>query len=377
MNSHLEVKKLSLTLRSPVHVGSRFRQHTPMDAVALGNRIYKVSEMKLAVALQKEHLLDDFVVRAGRDGAGFDLRAYLEQKRLLTATFLAGVTEFQTLAPQGVAPALLATFRPCIRGGLGQAYLPGTSLKGAIRTALLNGVIGGMDEAGRGRIADGVSDQIVRRAKREWFGQPVVGRLLQGSLPLGRRKPEGVTPQHRELLRCLKVSDALYAGETAVLPVKILSLREGDGQFYLKDQMLLESIPAGARLTCTLTLDRGLLAEFGKQGPPPFTDLAGLLAQVQAFANGVLDEEFAFYDGLTGAGPLLDFYNRTDANLRLGLGSGLPATTIHLNLPKELRMRVRDEVFRMRRRSEFFPKSRKVVVERNEPVAALGWVRWE
>jgi CRISPR/Cas system CSM-associated protein Csm5 (group 7 of RAMP superfamily) len=139
--------------------------------------------------------------------------------------------------------------------------------------------------------------------------------------------------------------------------------------------MLLECIPAGARLTCTLTLDRGLLREF--RSPAPFETLDEILADVAAFSGRVLDEEFRFFDGLRGAEALDQFYDETDANLRLGLGSGLPATTVHLNLPADLNLRVRDQVFRMRRESQFFPKSRKVVVEGERPVLPLGWVKVE
>lgn len=194
------------------------------------------------------------------------------------------------------------------------------------------------------RVAQGVEGKIDRRARREW-------------------------------LRVLKVSDARYDGETVIEPVRVLSLRRGDDSFYLKEQVLLECIPAGATLTCSLTLDRGLLAEF--RGRPPFADLDDLVAQVTAFSGRVLDDEFHFFDGLRGAEVLDEFYDTTDADLRLGYGSGLPATTIHLSLPEPVRFRVRDEVFRMHRESRFFPKSRKVTVTGERPVAPLGWIRAE
>lgn len=377
MNNALATRQLKLLLRSPVHVGSRVRQLTPLEAVALGRRVYKVHEERLAIALRAQHLLDSFVQRVRSEDARFDLGAFLQQRRLLTAEFLGQVAEFATTAPAGAPPAGLTSFRPCVRGGLGQAYIPGSSIKGALRTALLNARIAAMNESDQAAVQRRVEEQVRNQARREWFAQPVVGDLLQGDLPLGPRRPGAVTREHRDLLRCLKVSDALYTGETVLLPVQVLSLRQGDGSFYLKELLWIECIPAGAELTATLTFDGGLLADFQSQRPVPFADLGGVLRQAGEFAGSVLDEEYAFFDGLPGAEALRDFYHSTDANLRLGWGSGLPATTILLSLPKEQRLRLRDTVLRARRESAFFPKSRRVVVQNREPVQPLGWVRFD
>lgn len=372
MNFHLETKRLLLNLRSPVHVGTHRRQLTPMEAVPLGGRIYVIHEDRLAAFLAQHRLVDELVIAVNREGERFDLRSFLERKRLLTPAAVAGISAYSTAAPAGMNAAQLAAFRPLIRTGLGRAYIPGTSSKGAIRTALLNARIAAMDEAGQERVSQAVDGQI-GRAKRERFAPDAVTGLLQGQLKLHPfRRMSG---PNLDLLRCLKVSDAEHQGDTVVHPVQVLSLQRGDDRFYLKEPMLLECIPAGTQLTCTVTLDHGLLGEFRKGGSTvPFQGLDDLLAQVQAHANATLDEDHYFFKGLPGAEALFDFYNATDANLRVGLGSGLPSTTILLNLPKAQRFRLRDQVFRMQRDSQLFPKSRKVITRGREPVAPLGWI---
>lgn len=378
MSGHLETKRLTLHLRSPVHIGARVREFTPMEAVPFGGRIYVVQEDRLGRFLGEHHLLDAFVSAVTQEGERFDLRSFLEQRRLLSRETLEAVASFSARAPEGIPHVRQAAFRPLIRGGLGQAYVPGSSIKGALRGALLNRRIAGMGEAGRKQIAQAVERQIRERAKRTEFDRPVIGRLLRGQLPSGPAGRRKAAAPNLDLLRCLKVSDAVYEGDTVVLPVEVLSLRRGDDTFYLKGQMLLECIPEGAALTCTLTLDHGLLGEFGRGGTSlPFRSLDELLTQAEEHAEEVLDDEHYFFQGLQGAEALLEFYDMTDANLRIGYGSGLPATSILLNLPEEQRFRLRDTVLRARRDSLLFPKSRKVVMHHGRPVAPLGWVRWE
>ncbi|HYF96288.1 MAG TPA: type III-A CRISPR-associated RAMP protein Csm5 [Symbiobacteriaceae bacterium] len=375
MKIHLETRQLILHLRCPVHVGTRVRQLSPLEAVPVHGRIYVMHEDRLAALLLEQRCLDEFVIAVGRDGAQFDLRGFLERKRLLQPDLLARVATYSTVAPAGVSVAQQVAFRPHIRGALGEAYLPGSSLKGAMRNALLNGVINGRPKE---KLLADVDGQIARGARRERFADPVVAGLLEGRLPLGLRNPRRVTGQNLDYLRCLKVGDAIFSGETVVHPVQVLSLQRGDDRFYLKEQMLLECLPTGATLMCAVTLDHGLLSEFKAGGSaPPFADLAELLGLVTQHASAVLDFEYGFADGLNGAEALFDFYGQTDANLRVGLGSGLPSTTILLNLPKEQRIRIRDQVLRMRRDSDFFPKSRKVVTRGREVIAPLGWIHWE
>lgn len=376
MAGHLETATLGLTLRSPLHIGTRVRQYSPLEAVAFGGHVYKISEDRLALALRDAHALDAFVARVRRDGAGFDLGRFLEEQNRLTAPFLGSIAEFRSRAPSGIPPQVLATFRPHMRGGLGRVYLPGSSLKGALRTALLNGVLRAKDTPWLERHLDRpVTEQLDRRAKREWFAQRITGDLLQGELDFGpgRPAPRNLQGPNREFLRAVKIADAHYEGETVIHPVKVLSLRRGDGEFYLKEQMLLECIPAGAVLQVQVTVDQGILSSF--RGGRPFGGIDDLLESALAFSAEVREKEQSFFEGLSGG--LSGFYEGLRANLRVGFGSGLHATTIHFRLPEGLNTRIRDEVFRAKRESGYFPKSRRVVCEGDRPVAPLGWVEVE
>lgn len=378
MSGHLETVKLTLHVLSPVHVGTRERQLSSIEAVPYGGRIYVVHDDRLGRFLAERRLVDAFVLAVTRDGGRFDLRTFLEERRLLSHVMLRSVSKYWAEAPEGIPLAQQAAFRPLIRGALGQPFIPGSSIKGAIRGALLNRRIAAMDQSQQERIWQDIEQQIQRRAKRERFAEPVTGRVLRGQLPLGRRNPRNVTGPNLDLLRCLKVSDCVYDGDTVVLPVQVLSLQRGDDRYYLKSQMLLECIPEKSKLSCTLTLDLKLLDEFRNAGTPlPFSSLRELLGLVQEHAEHLLDEEYDFFDGLEGAETLAGFYDQTDANLRIGFGSGLLGTSILPNLSKDQRFRLRDTVLTARRDSNFFPKSRKVVTNGRKLVAPLGWVRWE
>lgn len=368
MKSPLETRRLILVLRSPVHVGTRAGQLTPLEAVPFSGRVHVLREDRLAAFLSQHRLLDEFVNSVVREGREFDLRSFLERKRLLSAESMGAMAAYSAATPWGLGQARRFSFRPLIRGGMGMPYIPGSSVKGAIRSAILNGRIAQMNETERA----GLVSQAGRR-------NDPTARLLQGNLPLGPRNPGTITGPNRDFLRCLKVSDVEYRGDTAVYPVQVLSRLRGDDRFYLKELALwLECLPAGATLSCSLALDQGLLAQFRKQSRDlPFTDLDDVLAQVRAHAEKILDDERAFFGGLQGAEALGDFYATTDANLRVGMGSGLPAITVLLNLQKEQRFRLRDQVFRPHRDSQFFPKSRKVIMRGREPVLPLGWIRWD
>lgn len=368
MRPLLETVTLQLTVRSPVHIGVGTHQLTPLEAVLHRGHVYKVSDQRLAAALQARRLLDDFVLRVGRDGAQFALGAYLQQKGLLEQEFLNSVSEFRTRAPLDRSSP--TTFRPCVRGALGRAYLPGSAIKGALRTLWLRERT--KPEPDRQRLEEAVIQQIDQRAKPKWFASQLVGPWTQGRFGGVWTSASGI---HREWFRALKVADVEYDGETQIYPVRILSLRRGDEEFYTKDEVLLECIPPGTVMRCRLSLDVALLRYF--QGSPPFASLREMLAMAHESAQSVLDYEHGFFHGLSGAEDLYDFYQRTDGNLRLGQGSGLHSTTLLLNLSEETRMRLRDQVLRARRESGFFPKSRRVVMEKERPSAPLGWIRWE
>jgi len=170
--------------------------------------------------------------------------------------------------------------RPFVRDGFGAAYIPGSSIKGAIRTALAYAV------CEPGALSDAVSAGLARGGS---FATSLVESRLQagyGSLPGG----PGDDASHRDLLRTLHVSDSSPIGNDKLALRRSAIVYPGGDRG--EGAPVVAEIACDADVTFEITIDRGLLRRYAKK--PPFTEVADVLALCKAFSQGVWDEERAF-----------------------------------------------------------------------------------
>ncbi len=259
-----------------------------------------------------------------------------------------------------------ANLREQIKDVRDQPYLPGSSLKGALRTAVFDHALAQNPK---------VLNLSRLRDNRRWASQPIERAVL------------GRSPNH-DLLRALQVSDS-----DPLPPNKSLSIE--NAQVLTGGQpgspIEVEALQAEVQLRATIKLDLALFTPMAEQvlhlGDKRGW-LTGLMDLCRARVAPILEQERAWFAQRYPKAPITGFYRQLcqwvqemppeRALLQIGWGGGWGSKTVGSRLDE----REREDVVRRfrlargkRRRGDPFPKSRRVVLDRRgQPVAPLGWV---
>ncbi len=297
--------------------------------------------------------------------------------RMLTANDFQQRPEFFRYVATGVPrrAKTYAALRECIKDPWDRPYIPGSSLKGALRTALA--------WAGWSELHLPLKRNLIgHRAK--FAAQPLERRIF------------GPNP-NRDLLRALQVSD-LFGPQKPGQGVGVLDVQVVTRQGF-KAPIPIEAV-VQQTFTGTLKVDDYLLSAVAQQ--LGFADRRhwltnDFLPRLRRYARQrleALSAHFAAFarSGVPGADDLVRFYQKLlnttlPANmtfLQLGWGTGWDGKTLWTHLqqnPQLFEALIRD--FRLQRRPKGapprrpgapFPSSRRVVVRRQRIAAPLGWV---
>lgn len=340
--------RVTIWTLSPVHVGDgRGVLTEDVDFVRHRGRLYLIDLAKLWERLGDQEL-------AHWNQLSFRLSALLqpaEYPACAAATY--SVPEHLESGTGLIHPLTDAEGRP---------YLPGSSLKGAIRTALL-------------RATGGPFDLATLEPSKSWAAQPI------------ERRHFGKNPNF-DLLRTLRIADSapVDASRLKAVVVATYSLRgsrlEPKGPGY---RLNVVALPARERLETTLSLDRWTLGQTKLDFGSRARWLDELAARCQQAATALIDAERRFFDEV-GPAAIARFYadltrygaglDQRSFLLPIGWGTGW--------MGKTLAMAIRDQPGFEKVRAEFklgrlgapFPKSRRLVEEApNRPRVPPGWVQ--
>jgi len=264
--------------------------------------------------------------------------------------------------------------RQHIKDVFGQVYVPGSSIKGALRTALAwSAHHGALSLGGLGSRND--------------------PRKADDSLEAGLFDYDS-WDTHRDLLRVLRVADAFPSDDITrvALPVSVFSLRGQPPSLQPKgDAIFVEAIPRGTTVETTLTLDRYALRPErrvrGMQHSRKRHFFDQLVDRCRRYSGQLLKLELDFYSDCA-VWKLQGFYEalaRRQASLQpdefllpLGWGTGWLGKTIGTKLTSGEMTTVAEayglEKWRSPLFPEVFPKTRHLIgnVVAREP---LGWVK--
>lgn len=398
-------RRLRIETLTPVHVGAAEGRVSPLEYLQDDDFVYLISVHRLLRLLKEEGLLEDYLqyVMVSETASPVSLDGYLAQKRRpnLRDAILRDYT-LRKLS-KGSAFRLTGSLRTMTTAALiGQGgrvvqmpYLPGTSLKGAMRTAVLYRMLE-HEALDRALIMQAVTEAVKkaqdlkttedRNAKKRLFREihDIVTSVSNRVDGLVRSKPES---PNTDWLRGIHIGDAWIEeanpdGITHVEEVRIASLndpRQGGGYHFSSARIWAEVLPAGTVLTATLAITphvwRGLQS-FADRSPR--LDLAAWLSDAEAKTERLLEEEIEFFNlaGLPAVAGRLEKLRMKKPTLRLGWGSGLLSTTpTVLHLSVEERRGLRELPRFLKRRHDRFPQSRKVVVRHDVPLYTLGWMK--
>ncbi|GAB4396835.1 MAG: hypothetical protein OHK0052_18550 [Anaerolineales bacterium] len=358
--------KLTLRTLSPVHIGTGEEWRLGFDFVLANGQTWIFNED--AVLQAKESQLKP-------DGRGH----YPLPGSLLTEKDFDNPGLFRyVLRGQPPSEKADARMKPFIKDPYDRPYIPGSSLKGAFRTAL---AWTGWNEV---RIPRLRREDIGR--SRSWAGNPLEKKIF------------GKDPNY-DLLRAMQVSD-LHGPQ-----------KPGEGLIALKAQVLtqsaaqspigLEALVGEVEFHGSLTIDDALFKPMAAR--LGFSDrkrwLDELLPRAQKHSRARLQKLADWFENVKPPAPSAEriarFYREllavqlgsNQALLQIGWGAGWDGKTFwtHLQQDSQLFERLISD-FRLdkagrnskRRVGDPFPKSRRVAVsgkkDEVKPIAPLGWV---
>jgi CRISPR-associated protein Csm5 len=356
--NNYESKTIQLT--SPIlHIGSEVSQLNPFEFVQVGSKIYLSNQEALAHLLQKqsERFIQDYIT-AIENQESID--------RLLKVAFgeewQEKLTSFSDVRPLWTQEEneKIKNLRPMIRNGMGQLYIPGSSIKGAIRTAIAYHLLKHSPEQ--------VSD--IERKLRQTIGnlkqkakfaddQLFMAQLFSGfnlvyqnNLVLGQ-----TSPPNTDFMRAIQITDTeplfkeklnqrgqtIYRNVPVVAEV-IVSSRFPDRKAKYRASIYVEMV-RNVRSEFTMSLDSKMLSWFNHQNIKiPFQSIEDILKICQEFAQDQWDYEHDYWigveDNFTSSSKKLAFSEirkiyepeQCPYSLRIGWGSGMTGTTINLLL---------------------------------------------
>jgi len=365
-----------ITIKAPVYIGSG-EKLSSIDSMPLGDK-YAVIDVAKVLEEVKDNLkaLDEF----GR--YNFRIKDFLRDYKISPNE----VIKYTLNNPQHLQPWNISEM---IKTGFGKLLIPGTSLKGALRTVIFWHLF----KDSPTRKIENILNDILKKAdprRRSNADDPLEHYLF------------GKDPNH-DLLRGLQVGDAEFEIlNLQLINVKVLTLDNRRGFLWKKmrrqgfntpdpskaTSIYCEALSIDATSTVNINADKYLLEDKIASTQLGFSDkkryLLDLPKYCNEFANDFISQEIEFFEKCK-IGEILDFYKALqkeisqDDNsflLHLGWGSGWRGMTgncINASFLRQFRVKYRLG----KSQYPIFPKTRKLIFESNQPKYPLGWIKLE
>lgn len=372
MNNIFEKKKIRLVVKSPIHIGSIEQKITPFEYIQQGQFVYQISDEKLSLFLNQKKLIDSYIAAVDREGHRFRLLNFFKNNKItLTEADLTAISGGRKTRLLGNE---LQDYRPFIRDGFGNVYIPGTSIKGVIRTAILYNVIFNFKIKDSNEFRKIVES--VERTDPKLFKKKNPFEWIQKKWLENFNLPNKSNSPNTDWLRMIHISDAypINLRETNIIPVNILK-KESSGWRYKTENsgqsttIWVESIPQNTSFEFNIVWDKRLLEDFKTENNNNSLpkNIDEVLSNVRKWSHNIINFEKDFSKGHN----LENWYKNNPANFRIGFGSGMISTTIAMLLPEELRKKIRNLAGK-NKGNDIAPKSRRVWLMNNQPIP-LGW----
>lgn len=211
------------------------------------------------------------------------------------------------------------TLKEYIHDGLGRPYIPGSSIKGAIRTAILS------------RVSQSVNAEFI--LNREG------GRISASSI---EKEVFGQDP-NKDIFRFLKVGDALFSPKDDIVAIKMVNINERNSNSYWDESkaQLIEALASENESHFSMKID---LSQYEKARravhamPNCMQSIPNLFKAINDHTAQLIDTEISYWDGKVNdpnADRVEDYLDKlraiknevnsckgTSCVLRIGHGSG-------------------------------------------------------
>lgn len=367
-------QEYSFTIRTPVHIGTGERLGR-MDFIIQGNRCVIVDFDRVLSEIEgNPEILNEF-----------------EDERVIISDLLskhkiapAKVQKYSLPNPGNIRPS---NIQEMIKTGMGNPLLPGTSIKGAIRTVLLWHLIQENDP----KRTSGILKKILGSTVKKEQADDELDHFFFGHDP------------NHDLLRGLQVGDVEFKlSNLALLESKVLSLTGNNGFGWKKmgkqgfntpdppkaTSTYCESLSPGTKSVGRVKVENFLFdnhmaeSELGFSGRKEL--LVNLSEKCNQYVKALIADEIDFFKSCNMK-EMVNFYNALQEEipedngaflLHLGWGSGWRGMTGNYLSEADV-IDFRNKFMMGKKSSPVFPKTRKIIFENGEPKYTLGWVRIE
>jgi len=353
LHTHFDI---TIEILSPLHIGDGSELQRDIDFVVSSGRTWIVNHDALfheKLSGDPEH--DDWIIRT-------PLSDLLEPRDYQSGRY------FQYVLGGEPSNRPLRSF---VKTGFGEPYLPGSSLKGLLRTVFLWGMY----------VSRKQQPDLNRLDRpRSWAAQPIERSMLGGS-------------PNEDLFRAIHVSDStpcetqqLYVGSVSVYPTG----RQGKG-VIVDTEVLRPGTQFNSRLSIEEYGFTNRSASNRLQWKDKRAELDKLVAYAKAFGRYRLAQEYEYFKNREDVKNILRFYTELirrhqaleDGQFlaQLGWGTGWNSKTLNdlvtadehkfANLVQQYRLTRFSRDFRP---GQPFPSSRHLLQHNGKLVRPMGWI---
>jgi len=428
MPYHVESKIIELETLTPLFIKGKNVDYGEGMLRGSDGNVYLIDNDKLCEYIAEKNKIDEYVsyfnVTANND---ISLKDFLSKNNIDP-----NIDELKKMA-KGVTklPDKERNKNKFIQNGNGKHFIPGSSIKGAIRNAVLWKVLSDATKktwlnrfvtynlsnshSNKKKYAEHFSD--IADAQKKTIDNQSFTELT----------PKKVAPQNatqaqideinefnqrwkeanetlRDFFRIVKISDANFEGEVRLKNEKAKAVckdatKKPPESYQKKFDINLECVPTKTKARFKISIDLNLAQDFFPSGIPFYLQsVSNLLTTVNEFFRAVAQfEETDFYNGLTSIPTDINPNDKRNAKLkvntsqvyqlyknkfglapdnllfRTGWGGGFMSKTQFLHLTMADRVKIRDLV--RHNGSPIAPKSRCLIVNGQDAVTPLGWCK--
>ncbi len=364
----IETRRYRFDILTPLHIGSG-ESVTRADYVRLGSTIAVVNPDKLAYLLKDEGLVADFISMFSAQKDRFSLNEFLRTYRLLDPETIRSFTDY-TLHVIDSPDDKISGF---IRGIDSQPFVPGSSIKGALRVAFLYNLLKSNEHLRMKLLEDPVRKMMEgyenrlkeisrlkekreiirekRRLKRELKRQADritkgIENLLNGfKFPSKSGRPNS---PNTDIMRVLRVKDSAYMPASSLSLIRVDVVRAKTGKKVVT--AFVEALMPGATFEVEMEIDHDLMDYFRRNNRRshyniPFEGYERLIKDPFAASREMIEDFFRHEKESIKDSALMSKLSAVETgapNFRFGWGQGILSTSLFMLLPEDLRRKVRN-----------------------------------
>lgn len=359
----------SIEVLTPVHVGSGVKLAEGIDFIKTNSSVHIISQAELLKHLENDTEERDRFIKGNYKLSSLNNRILDGKRYNISIGKTSEINEFE-------------------RNGNGKPYIPGSSIKGAIRTILIKKRFDELSPDEKNNLLESVTSN-----RKEWASEPIVKQLLGEN-------------SNYNLMRVLEVFDAEFE-DLELEKILILSLTNDSGTSYGWKQLwnrqnttnsnrastiIAETLPINSKGYFSLSLHSFLQNDstaantlrFSENSLMNFNDL---ISTINSYSKQNLEKEKEFFSNLRSPSILesvikeidnvimkIDNLSKDEFILRISWGSGWKGMTgDYLNEAWLNNFRTRYNLGK--RNFPIFPKTRRIVFENNTPKYLTGWIK--